>query len=89
MKEDGVADGSGIHVCFGKVEVGNAKGDGTIAEAGLQDLRANLIASQAAEVINAEPAGEVIICANSIDHDEHCLSKFDIESDTKHSRAWD
>ena len=35
---DGVADGFGIHVCFGEVEVGNAEGDGTIAEARLQDL---------------------------------------------------
>ena len=25
----------GIHVCFGEVEVCNAEGDGTIAEAGL------------------------------------------------------
>jgi hypothetical protein len=32
-------------------------------------LRANLLASQAAEVLSAKPAGEVIVCANTIDHD--------------------
>ena len=32
---NGIADGFGIHVCFGEVEVGNAEGDRTIAEAGL------------------------------------------------------
>ena len=86
---DGVADGFGIHVCFGEVEVGNAEGDRTIAEAGLQDLRANFIASQAAEVISAKPAGEVIVRANSVDHDARRLGKLDVEPDTKHGRAWD
>jgi hypothetical protein len=32
---NGIADGFGIDVCVGEVEVGNAKGDRTIAEAGL------------------------------------------------------
>ncbi len=82
-------DGLRIHVCLGKVEVCNAKQDGAVTEVGLQNLRANLLASQGAEVVSAKPAGEVIVCPDAIDHHARCLGKLNVESNVKHDWSRD